>query len=108
MIPANDSRFVHLRLHQNLLVLVLLMFMITGGTLSYGVVRQAQELTKLRADVRTAQRIIDNANNTSRANTEFMRCAFLIEPDVQKTPKVLDVCIKQANFPDPTVRQQRR
>lgn len=107
VLPDSDKNFIHLRIHRVILVSLLIVL----GVLTFVIVltsvtniksddKAARRLTELQKDLDNAQRIIDNANDISRGSIEFQRCAFLIEPDVQKTEEVLDTCIKRANLPD--------
>jgi hypothetical protein len=106
LLPENDPNFIHLLIHRVILISLLLVL----GFLTFVMVftsvvgiksddESAGELREMRKELDEAQRIIDNANDISRGSIEFQRCAFLIEPDVQKTEKVLDTCIKRANLP---------
>lgn len=106
IIPETDSRFILLRIDRVLLGGFLLVLVFIASVHTFGIVqsiksddRLVQEQTELRKDVDTARQVIDNANETSKSSVEFLRCAFLIEPDVDKSPQVIDGCIEQAEFP---------
>lgn len=107
VIPDPDRNFVTLRIHRIILVAILAIFSVMTFTMIFTSVtgiksddQAARELVELRRDLDSTKEIIDNANDISRGSIEFQRCAFLIKPDVQKTPAVLDTCIKRANLPD--------
>lgn len=58
-----------------------------------------EEAVRLRREMDDTQRVINNARDISEASVDFWRCAFLIEPDVEKTPPVVEECIDAAKFP---------
>lgn len=100
VIPDPDRNFIHLRIHRVILVALLAVFSVMTFTMVFTSVTGIKSDDSLRKELDNAQRVIDNANDISRGSIEFQRCAFLIEPDVQKTEEVLDTCIKRANLPD--------
>lgn len=108
---THDARFVVLRIDRMLLILVVFVLAFIATVHTFGIVagiksddRIVQETKELNEEIRTANERSDQTFDITRANTEFIRCAFLIEPDVKKTPKVLDVCVEEAKFPEDTGR----
>jgi hypothetical protein len=107
VIQETDSRFILLRIDRYLLMLVIVVLAFIAAVHTFGIVTSiksddelVRETEQLRKEVDNAQRIINSANEINEASVEFWRCAFLIEPDVKKTPQVIDTCIEQADFPE--------
>lgn len=107
IVGADDPRFILLRIDRVLLILLVSVLAFMAAVHTFGIVQSikdddliVRETRELRRELDTARKVIENANETSEASVEFWRCAFLIEPDVEKTEEVMDRCIEQAQFPN--------
>lgn len=107
LIPEDDHQLILLRIDRVILIGLLLVLCIMTSVHTFGIVQNiknddqlVRDNTELRRELDQAQRVINNANNISAASVDFWRCAFLIEPDVKKTPPVIETCINQAKFPN--------
>lgn len=103
---VSDPRFVWLKLDRAILAGLLIVLSAIVLVMVWTSLHNARtddtltrEVIQLRRDINSSQRIINNANAVSEASVDFWRCAFLIQPDVEKTPDVIETCIDQARFP---------